>query len=400
MSPVTEQDLAHELRRQAEQVGGAPLQLVDIRSSAGRIRRRHRLATGLAAVAAVAVAAPAGQMAVTAFDQPAERNVAGPTPSVRSAPTGPVRLTTEGLPRGEAPGIDYFDVDELVTLDGRRLPLPAVLQSVVPYADGYLGLGYAGEGSQVFHLDQDLRVLGRNDSGQSLTVSPDGRQLSWVQVEADGSQMLVNAPADGLDPVSWFFPERPPVTPVGFVDEDTVLYQTEEEQPRVGLATVGGETRELEGFVKVVAANPVTGLVAGQTSYSNDGSCWQVVDPARGDTALWDTCEYSLMSFSPDGRHILASDPYQSGLGSSSLTVLDALSGEPVATYRPERGTHLVLTDFAWEGDRTVLMVVLDESGGTWSVLRAGVDGMLETSVEPAPTDQYADMPFRFAAPE
>jgi hypothetical protein len=409
MSPVTEQDLARELRRQAEQVGGAPLQqLEQVKAGASRIRQQRRLTAGLAAVAALVAAAPASQVAVTAFDGTAEQQVAGPSPSASAsalaAPSRPVTLTTTGLPIGDAPKVAYFDVGELVTADGRRLPLPATLQRVVPYADGYLGTGYAGEGAQVFHLDEELNVLSRIDSGEALAVTPDGTHLSWVQLEDDGSQMLVDAPATGHDPLAWSFPERPVITPVGFVDEDTVVYGTDGVRPSAGLATVGGQTRKLEGFLKVTAASPATGLVAGQTSYTmeggaDDGSCWKVVAPAQNDATVWDTCDYSLISFSPDGRLLLASDPYQSGLGSGSLTILDAQSGKPLATFRQQPGSQVALTTFAWEDSDTVLAVALDEGEGTWSVLRAGLDGALETAVEPVPTSRYGDMPFRFAAP-
>ena len=97
--------------------------------------------------------------------------------------------------------------------------------------------------------------------------------------------------------------------------------------------------------------------MAGQTKFLGDGSCSGVTDPLAGTKLLWDTCDYSLGAFSPDGRYIVGLAAYSDGPGSPSLSILDATTGEPLVDYRgPKDGRTCIGVDQAvWEDDDTVL---------------------------------------------
>ncbi len=404
MNNLSDKDrLSRELHDRSHDIGGHPIGLDSVKQSAHRIQRRRRVVSGAVAAAVLAVAVPAGLAVTNGINQTAPPPVA-PNPTVTKTatprPDGPVTLTTRDLPRGEDPQVSYFQGGSnsvLVTPDGTR-DLPVALQGLTPYADGWIGLGYDGRGEEMFTLDPDLNITSRVSSGQSMAVSSDDTQIAYVRIEDDDSQTLINAPADGTDPITWTFAEQPPIKPVGFVDADTVLYQTEERNPAVGLATVGGETRELDGFVGVTGANMANGLVAGMTKQRQDGSgCFGVMDPAAStSTMLWETCAYSVSSFSPDGQFLLASDPYQSGFGATSVSILDAQSGDLVVTYRPARNAQVAMPQVVWEDSGAVLASA--QEGEDWTILRMTTGGELEAATDPVKADPFADIYYVFAS--
>ena len=97
-------------------------------------------------------------------------------------------------------------------------------------------------------------------------------------------------------------------------------------------------------------------------------------------SCVWETCERTLFRFSPDARHLQASDPYLDGLGLSSIGVVDAETGEPLVTYRIDGG---FIAHQIWEDDAHLLAVVSAPDG--WSILRLGLDGSHERAVGPVP---------------
>lgn len=409
MNDLDESDLlTRELRRRSEDVGGHPIDFAAVRGSARSIRRRRTVLGGAVAAMVATVAVPAG-LAVTSSLTPAEGPAQQPSfaASPSSTPTseppeprpdGTFRLTTAGLPGGAAPQVPYIDgIDSrVVTPDG---PVPASLsyQQVVRYGDGWLALGYDGAGAEMHILDADMDVQRSFPSGDSFAVSNDGSQVAYVEIQPDGSQMLVNAPTNGSDVQSWTLPARPAVHPVGVVSSSSVLYATQQgEKTALAVASPEG-TAEVTGLVSASDADITSGLIAGQTrSDLLNGSCYGVLDPARSTTStVWETCDYSIDGFSPDGRYLLGSIPDFDGMGAPTLAVLDARSGEPVVEFRPDRNDATALFQRTWEDDDTVLAIAV--KGNTFSFLRFELDGSVSEAVEPVSVDDaFADVPFWF----
>jgi hypothetical protein len=396
MSGIEERDaLARELRERAHDMGGHPIALEAVKRSARRIQWRHRVASGVAAAVVLAVAVPAG-LAVGHSVTDSRGPVGQPTPTVTPTPKGPVRIVTQGLDRGEQPQVAYFRKGDLVTPEGVA-SFPVRLQGAVRDGSGWLGLGYDGQGAEMVQFGADGRVLSREPSGESMVVAPDHSRLAYVRVADSGGQTLLDRslPGGGAAAQTWHFPEFPAISPVAFVDQDAVLYQTEGKNQKVGIALPGREPRELEGLISASSASAATGLVAGMTSAEDFGSCWAVVAPlSNRPDPLWKTCDYSLGEFSPDGRFVLAGAPYHDGLGQSSLTILDARTGDVVADYQEDKGSQIALTGMTWEDEDTVLAIAVD--GDTCYILRMGTDGRLEQAGEPVKGDPYTDLPLWF----
>jgi WD40 repeat protein len=107
-----------------------------------------------------------------------------------------------------------------------------------------------------------------------------------------------------------------------------------------------------------------------------------VYDRALGQL-LWQTCDNSVLRFSPDGRLLLASGPYLDGLGLSSLSVLDVSTGAPMVTFTIRGG---FISQWGWEDSSHPLVVVSGPAG--WEILRLGLDGTRQRAVGPVTPDR------------
>lgn len=390
MSDFDEKDLLTQaLRERSSDVGGHPINFDAVRRSAQKMQRRRQVVTGAVAAAVAGVALPTG-LAVTSglntAEGPSENPSfavppsASPSPTAAATPDGPTVLSMD-LPVGSGPELPYFLIGEYVLPDGRTLQLENNYTYVVPYDDGFLAQGYAGQGDQIFFLDQDGQVEGEpQDSGQGIVTSADGSHVGYVVIEEDGSQTLVNAPASGSDPVTWSFPAVPAVLPVGFADDDTLVYEAAAggEVEGVYTARPGSETARVPHLLG--GSSAAGGLVAGVTERRLGSICSGVVDLASGDL-LWSDCAYATKEFSPDGEWLVAIPSDSDGLGPLSATVLDAGTGTPVVEYEQEtRRGQVTLGDPEWESDRTLLSPITE--GDEYGLVRLDLDGGLEHTID------------------
>jgi hypothetical protein len=381
--------LGDELRDRAGDMGGARLQLDDVRGRASSIRRRRRIATGVGVAAALAVIVPTA-VALSGGVRSAELPPANPSPQ----PPAHTVLTLDGLSRGNAAGIEYFTEDGVV-LPGQGLqPLDRSWQALVPSETDGGWLALSPSRDEVATLDDDFKRLTAGAATGSFVSNPDRSLVSWTFPES-GAQTLYLHPTTGPWSVrTWDFPETPVVDPVDFTGNGSLVFQTTTPQGRheVGLANSDGTTTMLDGYVKAISASPATGLVAVQTRENRDSSgCLGVIDPETDPTEpVWQTCGYSLGAFSPDGKYVLASTPYLSGFGVTSVAVLDARTGALVASFDQPRNGQLALVGVAWETGHTFLSAASE--GTTTTVLRFDVDGTLDEVADPIQGEPYSDL--------
>jgi hypothetical protein len=392
MSRIDERELlARELRARSAGVGGHPIGFDEVRRSARRIQRRRRAVSGAVAAVVLSIAVPAGLSVSSRVDSapmPAQTPTAPASPTTPApVPDGPVTLRLKGLDQGAPPALPYMSPDGLVTPE-ETLETDIVMHAWERREDGWIRLGYAGSRSVVTFLDEELDPVSSEPSGERMAANADGSMVAWTRIEPDGQTLLSTS---GPDETSWSFPATPAVEPVGYVGPDAVVYERlRGETSDAGIAYGDGQTRPIQGFVGVSDASEASGLIAGPTRVDDEGSCSGVMDPAESTTrVVRETCDHSLQQFSPDGRYLLASDPYQSGLGSTSLTVLDARTLEPVVDFQQPRGGQVSLLTIAWESDEAVLAVALE--GTTTTIIRLRLDGTVEQAVEPVEGDPFAE---------
>lgn len=398
--------LVRELQQRAEQMHDAPLGLADVKARARSIRRRRQAVTGAVAAVVLAVAAPVAITVTDAFDArpipPAEQTET-PNPDrtdnaqPQPFPDGPVLMTTQGLPEGEPPSLNYLVYgaeQELVTPQG-ALELPEQTGHAARYGEGWILTG--GRGPLVRWVDADMNVVRSEPSASSvLAVSDNGGQVAWVQGRMGAAEVeLLAAPTAGGDPRSWTLrPGDGEVRPVGFLGEDRVVF-TVVETSLNAIAEPDGSVTDLEGFLSIRSASQAAGLVAVQTRYSMSRMCDGMVDPAASTSELlWETCGYKLGEFSPNGQYVVGTLAEADGMGSPSAVVFDARTGEVLVSYEPERNDQIALAQIMWEDDDSLLAITIDGVDGY--LLRLGLDGQIEQTGQTG-TSENMGLPFGFA---
>lgn len=417
MSNHDERDLLTQaLRERAAGVGGGSLDLDSVRGRARGIqRRRNALRASVAAVVAT-LAVPGGLAVTSALDTPGNERpdlpVASGTPSPSTLEErrleGPTALTLDGLPQGPAPRLPYLTVDpdapenaRLVTPDG---PIEVddrlgPLQAAVPTRDGWTALAYPGP--RLHRLDAEGQVVGAEQyrAGQQVAVSHDGTHLLYVLIDpSDDAQLLTAASTtESTEPLSWRLPARPAVTPVGFLDDDTVVFTTTDDRGSTSIYTAapGEEPRPLDSPL-LGASAAGDGVVYGFTDRTEvePSVCSAAVEASTG-ALLWENCDYSLPSgaLSPSGGLLLALPGYLSGYGPLSVSVLDASSGKPVVDFeQADRRGEVTALQTGWETDQTLITVLADR--GTFALVRLGVGGGSELAHGPVQGEPYGDQPF------
>ena len=390
-----ERMLGRQLRDQVDGMNDQPFGFGDVKGRAGRIRRNRRVAAGVGVAAAVAIIAPVAMIAAQGLNG-ADREL-DPAPS----PDAPVEiarttLTLDGLERGDAPGVEYFTPDGVV-LPGEGLqPLDGSYQAMVPSeADGGW-IASEPDRRGIRYFNQDFEPQGGSSKTDGLATTPDRAWVAWSAAESGGQTLIIRSTSDPEAGMAWDFPDSRSVTPVDFVAEDRVVFQTGDQQDGsvgAGIAEPDGSTTELPGYVGVRAANPVNGLVAVQTRTNKDASgCFGVVDPDVSTAKpVWETCDHSLGAFSPDGRYVMASSPYGDGFGLTMIEVLDAETGDMVARFTQASNTQIALVHPVWESSDTIVAVAVE--GETTTLVRLGTDGTLEEAVAPV-EGEYGDLYF------
>ena len=271
--------------------------------------------------------------------------------------------------------------------DGPDVELPQQYSWVAPYAGGWMG--FSGPDGTTTILDGQGNPVQDPWPGLSAAVTSDGSSLATV-LYAGGSDVDTQLwPTGGTDPDEGYGSHvvafDGDLQYAGFVGPETVAYnltvstnQGATQTPYVASWFSNDEPRELTSVVDVRGANDVTGVVSGMTEIDDVGGryCAAVVT-AETDTVVWETCEYRLGRFSPDGRYVLGVDPQSDGLGSQGVTILDAEDGEVVA--------ELTLPDGSFMQD------------GTWYLVRMRPDGTVEKALDPSRQGYDDSSPWRFA---
>ena len=409
MSNHQTDELTRALRERSDDMSGTSLGLDDVKGRARGIQRRRRAASGIAVAAvALAVAVPMGINLAT-VERGQEPPVATQGPSPTTDASGPVTPTPQGrveidaakAPRGENPAILYATGTTLHRPDGLELELPAQYTYLLPYGDGVMGFnGAEGEFGTTTIVDGQGEAVQGPWDGMSGAISSDGSRLAtWLAANGGVDLQLWREGAD-LDEgwTSNVVAFDGTLDIAGFVGPEAVAYDLTVFGDKGGKATPyvtdwSSEPRELTSVIDLRAANDVTGYVAGMTTmdFQKNEYCFAVVD-AAADTVKWDTCDYRLDAFSPDGKYVLGVDPETDGLGGRGVTILDAENGGVVADF--ETSSRAFMQDAVWESRSTVLVPVMQD--GSWFLVRIRPDGTVEKALEPSRQGYDDSSPWRF----
>jgi hypothetical protein len=234
-------------------------------------------------------------------------------------------------------------------------------------------------------LDGNLEETSRAPMrGGSLAVTANGLIVGWLG--AEGRTHVV----EGGGSREYDLPQVPDGADLAaLVTDGQTCKEGEVGQGCAAFVNSGDSTRSwtaishgiVEDLGPVRAVSDVDGgHLLGMVSLSDDGSCWGLFK-TFGKTR-WETCDHTLVAFSPSDELILGTDAYLDGLGQRSLVFLD-LDGRELAAWQGTAESAPTIVQVAWEDDDHVLAVVF--AADEWSIVRFGVDGSSEYAVPPVP---------------
>ncbi len=389
-----ERELGRQLHEQVDHRHDAPFDLGDVRGRAGRIRRNRRVAVAAGVAAALAIIVPTAVLAGGGLNRSLEPDPVRPPAEERVAVH--TKLTLDGVPRGDAPGIEYFTEDGVVLPEEGLVEQDVSWQALIPSErdGGWIALGPAR--GEVRYLNEQFEDQGGSGTGDALVSNADRSYVAWTTSERGAQTLVLHATTDSGTDRTWDFEASPTVEPVGVLGDDRVVFQTTNQRTgtvTVGIAEPDGST---SGFADVVDAVAVSadGLVSVITRINpDDSACFGIVDAAADPRAVvWETCGNSLGVFSPDGRYVAAGPAYLDGFGDGSLAILDARTGSELATFDQGRKGRLTLVHGAWESDDT--FVALAVEGSSNALLRFGVDGTQELATDVVKQNSFEDVAF------
>jgi hypothetical protein len=383
--------LSRSLDHEADQFsarGGSELDLAQVLDRAGEIRRGRRMrATMLMAACVLAIVAPVG---IVALDHDKTRHE--PTPARTVIDRSPLTLT--GLRSGAAPQVGYVHGRDLHT---------GTTTSALPGKDRVVGFA-ALNGGVVFATrdaqgDMTAHLLDSSNTwpmAGGFAVSPDRNVAAFVQpdgtvtvVQDGGSRYfdLGTIPTGtGLDAVAV---SGENCSGRGEGDTCKVYVSSSGEKPASWVAAPHRAPAQLSAPSSLFLSAAGRGdLLAWVTSVTDAGSCSEVFGADQ--RGLWRTCEHRLLSFSPDGRKVLASAAYADGLGDTQLAVLDAASGKVGLELKVADGG--AITQMVWEDDTHVLATVYERN--RWGIVRIGLDGQRELAAPLEPDSGDLESPF------
>jgi hypothetical protein len=388
-------NLTQQLAERAEDFarrGGTELHIDQVLARAGEIKRGRRMrATILMAACVLAIAVPS---VLVAANQDGTHEPS-PAPATK-VDTGP--LTLQGLKAGDAPRSGWFQGNVWHGPDGREFELSGGrVLSVVTIGDDTLIATADAQGQtarlvppvtrsaqQVQTWPMEGGFARSADGTVAAFVKPDGTPV----VVADSGRTTYSTPkipnGSGFDAVAITGDN---CARSGTTD-CTVWVNTRGLRPAAWLSYAGGLAQRFDTDLRGVADLSADRHMIGTLSVSDNGSCSAL--ETLGGRFRWQTCDHTLLSFSPDAQHLLATSAYRDGAGDSEVAVLDSSTGKSLLDLRTADGAFV--TQLVWEDDTHVLANLHD--GGDWAVVRIGLDGKREYAVPPTPGPDYDGSPF------
>ncbi len=318
-----------------------------------------------------------------------------PSPTDPASPTDdaePMELTTEGLATGSPPAIDYIADSgggeqpiRLVRRGGTSQDLPGYYDSFALIGNGLVAVDQGENGPVAVVLDGNLHETSRSPMrGGSLAVTSNGVIVGWLDtdgrthvVEGGGSREYdLPAVPQGADLAALVTDGQ--TCKEGEGGQGCAAFVNSADSTRAWTAISHGIVEDL-GPIRAVG-DVGGGYLLGMVSLSDQGSCWGLFK--NFGKTRWETCDHTLVAFSPSDTLILGTDAYLDGLGQRSLAFLD-LDGRELAAWQGTAEDAPTIVQMAWEDDDHALAVVW--AGEEWSIVRFGVDGSSEYAVAPVP---------------
>jgi hypothetical protein len=388
-------------------MSGAALGLADVTGRARSIRRRRTASVVVGAAAAVALLVPTVALASHTGGKPepapAVTDTPSPSPTQSATEDGhqpePGVLDVSHLPTGASPRIAYAEGSTVHRAnDGYLVDVGHPIEELATLADASIVYGSTdSSGDLVIRVWSNTAVAYPAVHGLAVNAdrtmvgfaSPAGNVLVWQSpfyAPSPGTRQqaidLGTIPGGSDFSVSSVMGDdcmqmRP--TSACAVDVNATDSSGDRQPWEV---TPDGTTRVTDGSYLTVADQSESGLTIGLDSVSDSGSCSKLL--GGGEFQGFSTCKNTLVSFSPDGKFVLADPAYHDGIGNGVIAMYD-LEGHRLFQRTNSQQAQSFYQSAQWEDDTHVLVSVYQN--GHWSIVRIASDGSMEYAVPPVAGD-------------
>jgi hypothetical protein len=379
MNDSLDNELRRSLHHQADRIPRRPDLTRGAITQARGIRRRRRIAGGVAAAALAAIALPLGLWVGDSLSR-GQEPVEPPTP-IR--PTR-VDLDLRALPADDMPALPHL-AGRTIVGDGIDIDVPgtAPVASIAAVSDGvYVATGDGVPNWPVTRYDADGSAEEIGPVIGTPVASADGRWVTYLTGKTDdsgnpaGTPTLVLVDDETGDTSMVTLPGADAIQVRIHAIVDGTVYFTYDERrtgrhvPLQTWSSADPRPQPVAGDLDATAVSPDGRLVAHLTNVADFEVCSAMVDRETGDV-LWRTCKYRIDGFSPDGEYVWAVPAYGDGYAAPWAAILDAETGELVRQYNSEPGRFISFHDAVFEDDDSLLISV--EQGNQMSLLRCEI---------------------------
>ena len=346
---------------------------------------RRRTAALLAAAAALVVVAGGSAAVWLGHDHATTQSPTGHLDPAGSLPD---------VPQGEAPQVAFLEGDAFVTASGERITSPAFRKAATAtaFGEGVLVAGgttpgrvfptislVAGGSTQRLGCGSPAFALGGADPAYWL--SDDCRIVSLGRLFR-GTTSSPTTKGQVYSPVR--------ITSAGLVANSNQVIPNAAGSTGPVLIDAQGGRHRIPHVFGVAAASPSGALVTGLSSRGG----FMVIETSTG-AVQWRAPGWSLGHFSASGRYVVGEQKVgrqtTPGVG-DVVGIWDANTGRQV--LRVVLPNLSIVGTAAWEGDRSVLVVVEDRQQQQ-AIVRVALDGTVTRATRVAPSGEGT---FRLAA--
>lgn len=330
---------------------------------------------------------------------------AEPTRAAPSSKPGSGILDMDGLATGKPPQI-AFSRGRLLNGNASKEVLPDNLDQfaetkhllVIRDVDGNV-YAYSPDGPiGTTPIGQATGGLAVNDERNLVAwIAPGGAPTVLQEGEAKPAVLPAPAGVDAGDAVAIrghdCFNSPETVEGAGCA----VYFRTHDEKPTTFVASNHGFVEPDGNPIRYLTDADDAGEVGWTRVIDDLRTCSTYIGYGEGESTgpTWDTCAHLPLSFSPDGKHLLATGPVGfEGAGAGEIAFLDRADGKPLWSVRNSPQSQVFITDMAWEDNDHALASVND--GKNAAILRVGLDGTMELAAKPFPMDEDRANPLPF----
>jgi hypothetical protein len=385
-----EEAMSRDFDARVRHLHEAPLDFDSVKGKAHKIKRNRRAAVAGGILGVAAIVTPIAVLSSGGDEESKEAPfVEDPSPTVVVDPAASVDYVVDGVWH---------------QADGNEVKLPKAANpysSAVIWNDQLVATYWDGEVYSITDvIDGDGTVVDSFDTASSVAVNETGTTVAWIGTDGTVMTAWGNDKADQVsmgevdlaaagETVAYFAAAVTGGPNCYEVEDGCIVYVN---------SGRGDESRAFDSHgINDIVAPSVTkvfdatddGVVSVINEVTDDlNTCGGLLDMVDR-TLRWDTCDYQVTQISPDGNYVAAPPSQYDGLGPTSLSVLDAQTGEQTGTYGVEGG---FVGTWAWTTDGQLLFDAYD--GASWHLISMAPENGAITEIGDPVKGEDFDSPF------